>query len=1017
MSDHKKAQFLISKAAGYRGTKQDPIKYTLANAVAELGYSYEIEFSIGAGAVDLFLNDRRVLIECKPPGTVDPAAARHTSGETQFEQLQRYVVEQRRREIQELSHFHATDEMLDWIGMLTDGSTTYVYRWQHNLRTAQPIGDPLVLRQPEELFRQLSSLKVSDGSLPLVPKDPTPLFDGKESSLQEIWTRVRKQRHAITQHNLWEAMLNAAGVNTTDDVDVETMFIKHCLLVCIARSVSANLLPPSADQDIASLARGYTDWIYTGNQHGRDWLHELYTQVSRYDWRKRDTDVLRTLYENVIPKRMRKVYGEYYTPDWLAQYLVEEVLDQPWVERAAENAIYAVRTGDHSVLRGCGVLDPTCGSGTFLYHAAKHLLNSETLKASGVDAVERSKAVCALIFGLDIHPVAIEFSRATLQRALPAPVHDINDINIYQGDSLLATQTQVLTADGRLEVRSPQKRTFYLPKEFLRQASLAKNMEHLVTAANAGEDVCPGALLIGFDDSTCEIICDAFDQLKQICAEEGNGVWWYHVMNLVAPYRLSERKIDRIVANPPWVRMNEIQIEARKNLFEELARELKVWRGGQRATAMDIGGVFVLQCSQNYLSTHQNRSAWLLNDASRTAGSWQNFRDQLGQQVSSKLSSDQEYDRVIHGPSTCSFAALKGNSAPFTGASSCAWFVGLSRSDKVATLRNEENSIRREFEWSLIKHRISFQDPPTSFPVKPSEYVNSTGSRPFKNGASVFPHALLKVERIESHQQNVIAGYTGGSRNEPWKTFNHRFFKVPARWVQDLVFSSDLLCYCVRSKLTQCIVPMNANRSRLLSEQEVLKNSSWKSANDTYVDNSGIGMDTPKTLLERIDKGKSLTSQIEPQRGNHRVVYNKAGSFLRASRVCSSTLIENTCYRVQTKTIEEAIFLVSLFNASVLQEWYQASRETDRDFNTHFWYKVPIPLYNPSNQLHKELVKTGARCELAAEKVRDSVPDSMGQRKLCQLIREHLLDQGLSQRVDEIVHQMFEFPLKPNKTP
>ena len=54
------------------------------------------------------------------------------------------------------------------------------------------------------------------------------------------------------------------------------------------------------------------------------------------------------LYETVIPADERRQLGEYYTPAWLARVMVRELVEQPLEQR---------------------VLDPACGSGTFVVEA------------------------------------------------------------------------------------------------------------------------------------------------------------------------------------------------------------------------------------------------------------------------------------------------------------------------------------------------------------------------------------------------------------------------------------------------------------------------------------------------------------------------------------------------------------------------------------------------------------------------------------------------------------------------
>ena len=66
-------------------------------------------------------------------------------------------------------------------------------------------------------------------------------------------------------------------------------------------------------------------------------------------------DILKHLYQYLVPKELRHDLGEYYTPDWLADFLLGE-------------AGYA---GDPAVR----VLDPGCGSGTFLALAMARVIS------------------------------------------------------------------------------------------------------------------------------------------------------------------------------------------------------------------------------------------------------------------------------------------------------------------------------------------------------------------------------------------------------------------------------------------------------------------------------------------------------------------------------------------------------------------------------------------------------------------------------------------------------------------
>ena len=75
-------------------------------------------------------------------------------------------------------------------------------------------------------------------------------------------------------------------------------------------------------------------------------------------------DLLKKLYHYLLPKELRHDLGEYYTPDWLAERVLTQLNDQ----------IYVVPKSDAHLAKlfpARRMLDPACGSGTFLVLAIR----------------------------------------------------------------------------------------------------------------------------------------------------------------------------------------------------------------------------------------------------------------------------------------------------------------------------------------------------------------------------------------------------------------------------------------------------------------------------------------------------------------------------------------------------------------------------------------------------------------------------------------------------------------------
>ena len=101
------------------------------------------------------------------------------------------------------------------------------------------------------------------------------------------------------------------------------------------------------------------------------------TPVLEPDWTR---DLLQKLYELLVPRILRHGLGEYYTPDWLAGYLIDKAGYRGGLEER--------------------FLDPSCGSGTFLVHAI-HKASRHAEKMNGPAAAETGQAILNNIMGFE----------------------------------------------------------------------------------------------------------------------------------------------------------------------------------------------------------------------------------------------------------------------------------------------------------------------------------------------------------------------------------------------------------------------------------------------------------------------------------------------------------------------------------------------------------------------------------------------------------------------------------------
>ena len=547
-----------------------------------------------------------------------------------------------------------------WRGVLTNGEDWHVWEWPETRSTPDGPSD----RHPNDP-ELLPSLTVGPGQewelaawitrvfnrhvavKPAVPDDLySSLFRPHLTMLEDIAKPdsgiIAESARATrkTQQILWHDMLRGSGMAPDKD-ESHDLFLKHTFLVIIARVVIAVLSANDKDKDgdvynaaEKLAADGFVSWV-SKEPRGVEWLRRVYATASCCDWRALDRDVIRTMYQSMIEKKHRKIFGEYYTPDWLAGMIVDKVCDDEWCRTAVAAA---VNQQNDEPPKGMAVLDPACGSGTFLFHAARRIAKFMR-EEEGYTDPEIASYLPHLVVGIDIHPVAVELARATLLRALPKGT-DFSRLRVYQGDSLLTPERDDTGGlfeqreDGSYEFQTPERRRFVLPAGFIRQSNLARRLQTFVESAeptkpNKG---LPGRLLGDLSSEDQDMLKEAWEILVDVIKKEGNSVWSWFMFNKLAPRLLAESKVDRIVANPPWVVMSEIQVPERKNTMKDIAKNLNIWGQGKNSSNFDIAGLFVLCCSNNFLRPGLvgQASGWVLPWAAMKGSNWQKTRGQVG---------------------------------------------------------------------------------------------------------------------------------------------------------------------------------------------------------------------------------------------------------------------------------------------------------------------------------------------------------------------------------------------------
>lgn len=243
-------------------------------------------------------------------------------------------------------------------------------------------------------------------------------------------------------------------------------------------------------------------------------------------------DTVKETYHSLMPQPLRHLLGEYFTPDWLAEYAV-------------------INSGFKGEL-GETFLDPACGSGTFLALAVKRkiMANQNTERKVLIHDIIKT------VVGFDLNPISVIASKTNYLLTL-GDLEDLDfivKIPVFQCDSIL---TPAVHAKQKENAQAFEIDTFC--GTFTVPAFETRDqVEELL-------DIVKSALINNFTDDqykqklsqlkvsvNVDSALSLFKKIIDLNNDNRNGLWIPILKNAFAPV-YSRWQFDCVVGNPPWV--------------------------------------------------------------------------------------------------------------------------------------------------------------------------------------------------------------------------------------------------------------------------------------------------------------------------------------------------------------------------------------------------------------------------------------------------------------------------------
>ncbi len=844
------------------------------------------------------------------------------------------------------------------------------------------------------------------------------LYQRDLDALRQLYGEHREDETIAVKRRLWFNLLRAAVgefANLVDDPD--DLFVRHTYLTAVTgMAVQARFRIPIVDlaqTNPADLLEGRqfsdqtglqgiveTDFFsWPGEVGGEPLLAAIARRLARFDWDEAPADIAAILYETVIPADERRQLGEYYTPDWLASAIIDELVDDPLEQR---------------------VLDPACGSGTFIAEAVRRYV--EAAEHSNLTAAEALVRLRDVVVGIDVHPVAVHLARSAwtlaaqplIERATADGFEGPVSAPIYLGDSLqlrFDTGDLLSEAEVRIEIGDEQQNVLIFPTSLVEQADLFDAvMSGVADAIARGEDPLLELTDHPLTEAQRDSLTPAIRTMSELHAEGRNHIWAYYTRNLVRPVALARSKADVIIGNPPWLNYNQTVDVLRTELERQSKRLYDIWVGGKYATHQDVAGLFFARCVDLYLD-EDGVIGMVMPHSALGAGQHAKWRSGRWRVHSVDFGFKRPWD----------LERLEPNDF-FPIPSSVVFARRDARDVAVALAGNAERWEGRPGDPDVTRTVVALA---TAVEGKSSPY------RPLaEQGASLIPRCLFIVEEIENPALIRAAGTTmvnprrGKQDRVPWRDLDLTAIvgqTIENAHVFDAYLGESVAPYVTLAPLKAALPISDDVHVRRLPASGTPSaiggidpgplgrrmRARWRTVSGLWDTNKKPA--NRLTLLGQLDYRRKLSKQIEWQAATSaaalRVVYGSSGRPTAAVLRDRDAVVDKNLFWIPCGSEPEAMYLLAVINSDVLREAVEPLRPKglwgSRDLQKHLW-NLPIPRFDSGDDLHVEVAAAGeAAAEGAARQLEGQ--EGVSSANARRIVRQWLADSPAGREVERAV--------------
>lgn len=871
--------------------------------------------------------------------------------------------------------------------------------------------------------------------------DTSGVFINSIACLQACADDVNKKSELQVAYDQWKRFLSIAYGKFDDS---PTMFLVHTYLSVFAKFIAYAVItkkPIADDSTITGILDGsvftrlnierfveddFFHWVTADAyfKRLRPMFRELNLQLNQYNFSDVREDILKGLYQELIDLETRHALGEYYTPDWLCEHVVDSL----------------------EVEEKSAFLDPACGSGSFL-RAIIARMRREFPRLG-------AEALAEQVVGIDIHPLSVLIAKTTVLLSLGNKVVEAKRpvvLHIYLANSLLVPRGTAdlfksnfqISVDNKnyvLDVKGidgadafDQLVTFCDDmvgryEEQLERERFVKLLRAVMKTAHAKE--LPGQLF------------DVYRGMKIAHAQGRDSIWKFILQNSYKPVFLMNR-FDFVVGNPPWLTYSAISNGEYQGLLRQVSDGYGVTPPRlANMPHLEIAAIFMAH-AVNYFLKLSGRLAFVLPRSFMSADQHENTR--AGAVNGIKLTEAWDLEGVsplFRVPSCVLFAVRSEADAdmrqiPSTGLPGFSLSGRLPRSQLHWSEAEKHigSESRRWFYSRLIGGRGAARSALTATSMEAMTGTNAYASR-FTQGATIVPRNFYFVdidqqlkEKTDLRERVVSIRTSDASDREakqPWKGQ-----KLSGRTEGALLFRTAISRNIIPFALVDpplVALPVISKGGTKADEQFGILNSDgllengFRYASAWFADaekrwdknkterNDAAGM----TLQDRLNFQRGLT--LQNPKARCLVLYTSSATDASAAVVDRRSfdypfIVDHKTYWCECRTEAEAHYLSAYINSDYaneqIKEFQSRGLFGPRDIHKLI-VKLPFPKFDKDDADHLALSALGRECAgLTANFVKGTNVENLQARALG-TVRARLKEQLSAElkKIDPLVQKL-----------